>query len=134
MNWNYIKRNYFSFDGRLNRWPFFWKLWLYNIAASIAAWLLIKITGTKAAAYPISLLNSWVWLSFLTRRLHDLNRSGWFVLTPIALALLAISALIGGSVMLFMVAYLAFFGFYLYVLFCRGTVGPNDYGPDPLEK
>lgn len=133
MNWQYLKNDYLSFSGRLNRWPFFWKLWLYNVAASAVAWLIAKIAGQQYA-YPISLLGTWVWLSFLVRRLHDLNRSGWFALTPLALGCLAASALIGQSMFLFMIAYLALIAFYLCLLFRRGTDGPNDYGPDPLAK
>ena len=46
------------------------------------------------------------------RRLHDLDRTGWW--------LLLILTIIGGIVLL--------------AWFCmRGTVGPNRFGPDPLE-
>ena len=53
--------------------------------------------------------------AFMTsiRRLHDLNRSGYFILLgflPIVNFLLEI-----------------------YMLFFRGTVGANDYGEDPLN-
>ena len=53
--------------------------------------------------------------AFMTsiRRLHDLNRSGYFVLLcciPIVNFLLEV-----------------------YMLFFRGTVGANDYGEDPLN-
>lgn len=47
------------------------------------------------------------------RRLHDLNRPGWWCLgTFIPLVNLVLA---------------------VYVIFFKGTDGPNDYGPDPLE-
>jgi uncharacterized membrane protein YhaH (DUF805 family) len=46
------------------------------------------------------------------RRLHDLDRTGWW--------LLILFTIIGAILLL--------------VWFCmRGTVGPNRFGPDPLE-
>ena len=51
---------------------------------------------------------------FLTiRRLHDLNRSGWYYLV---LFVPLVNVL-----------------FSLYLFFAPGTVGPNQYGADPLE-
>jgi len=47
------------------------------------------------------------------RRLHDLDRSGWWIC-------LAFIPLIGAIILI--------------VWFCtRGTVGPNRFGPDPLS-
>jgi uncharacterized membrane protein YhaH (DUF805 family) len=49
----------------------------------------------------------------IVRRLHDLDRSGWW-------ALFAFVPLVN-------------FIFGLYLLFKRGTEGPNRYGADPLS-
>jgi uncharacterized membrane protein YhaH (DUF805 family) len=52
-------------------------------------------------------------IAIVVRRLHDGDRSGWWML-------LVFIPLIGAIVLL--------------VWFCtRGTVGPNRFGPDPLE-
>ena len=53
-------------------------------------------------------------LAVSIRRLHDLGRSGWYFL-------LILIPLIGTIILL--------------IWFCmRGTVGPNQYGPDPLQQ
>ena len=46
------------------------------------------------------------------RRFHDLDKSGWLVL----LCLIPVVNFFVG----------------LYMLFAKGTTGPNKYGPDPL--
>lgn len=51
-------------------------------------------------------------LSFMVRRCHDLNKSGWWA----ALAFVPTINVL----------------FTLYILFVKGTDGSNDYGPDPL--
>ena len=48
------------------------------------------------------------------RRWHDLGKSGWFMLTLI-------------------VPVISFFVI-IYMLVARGTVGPNQYGEDPLAQ
>jgi len=49
----------------------------------------------------------------IIRRLHDLNKSGWFCLIAL-------------------VPYINIL-FSIYVLFFKGTDGPNQYGEDPLQ-
>ncbi|MBQ8418643.1 MAG: DUF805 domain-containing protein, partial [Phascolarctobacterium sp.] len=51
--------------------------------------------------------------SFIVRRCHDLDRSGYWGL-------------------LVLIPVVNFF-FLLYLLFAKGTEGWNQYGPDPLE-
>ena len=63
------------------------------------------------------------------KRLHDLNRSGWWYF-------IALAAFLGAS---FGDAFVYVgFGLSLVALvgfgFIRGTVGPNQYGPDPLAS
>ncbi len=54
-------------------------------------------------------------LAVTIRRMHDQNMSGWMYL----IILIPIIGFV--------------FAIYLIVKFCmRGTVGPNQYGPDPL--
>lgn len=49
-------------------------------------------------------------LAVTVRRLHDVDKSGWFILLGL----------------------IPLVGFYLLYLYCQpGTVGPNRFGPDP---
>ena len=48
------------------------------------------------------------------RRLHDLDKSGWW--------------------MLLLFVPLVNILFYIYILFFKGTEGPNQYGEDPLQQ
>ena len=83
-------------------------------------------------------------LAVSVRRLHDINRTGWWVLMPVlpyglgfvlvmigAVSANAPLAMIGGG--LFLVG--AICGILLLVWYCLpGTKGPNDYGDDPLGQ
>jgi len=55
------------------------------------------------------------------RRFHDLGQSGWLVLLFIFLGVLPVVGII---------ADLANFVWFMF----RGTIGPNQYGPDPLDS
>jgi uncharacterized membrane protein YhaH (DUF805 family) len=46
------------------------------------------------------------------RRLHDIERTGWWVLISLTI--------IGGILLI------------IFFFFLRGTAGPNRFGPDPL--
>jgi uncharacterized membrane protein YhaH (DUF805 family) len=86
-------QNYVNFNGRAAR-SEFWYWFLFTVLVSIAAGL-----GDGVLAVSI-------------RRLHDLDRSGWWYL-------LIFIPLIGLIVLL--------------VWYCtRGTVGSNRFGPDPV--
>ena len=56
---------------------------------------------------------TWISIAVAVKRYHDRNKSGWWVL-------IVLVPVIGG------LWYLIECGF------LRGTVGPNNYGPDPL--
>jgi uncharacterized membrane protein YhaH (DUF805 family) len=76
-------------------------------------------------------------LAVAVRRLHDTNRSGWWLLAPLAgYVVMFIGAGVGGSVggILAMVGMIAVLGLGLTLIvfmFLEGTRGPNNYGPDP---
>jgi uncharacterized membrane protein YhaH (DUF805 family) len=73
--------------------------------------------------------------SLMIRRLHDLNRPAWWCILSIIQVVLNLFfkkpsfmlTLIGG------VLGLLNFVLGIYLLFFKGTDGPNQYGPDPLE-
>ena len=108
-------QNYVNFNGRAAR-SEFWYWFLFTVLVSIAAGLI------DAALFPASYVSHVSSLAGLAlflpglavsiRRLHDLDRSGWWYL-------LIFIPLIGLIVLL--------------IWYCtRGTVGPNRFGPDPL--
>jgi uncharacterized membrane protein YhaH (DUF805 family) len=160
MNWGHIL---FSFSGRINR----AKYWLTILVTIIIYLVLVEVPqmvtssagllGVLGLAYFV--LSLWIGIAAGAKRLHDLNRSGaWLLVFYFAPAILGIIFLvmawsaIGASIMagqmpnetellraggMFAVFGLIGFGFFLWWLIwfgcLRGTVGTNQYGPDPLE-
>jgi uncharacterized membrane protein YhaH (DUF805 family) len=141
----------FSFSGRLNRKPY-WLTTLAMIAVVIVAMILLFALAGGAAiltgdasglgigfflvAFIVYIPLLWVGLALGVKRLHDRNKSGWwlalFWLLPGVLQ--GIGEQIGTLGIVLMVASLAISIWGLVELgFLRGTVGPNQYGPDPLE-
>lgn len=74
--------------------------------------------------------------SMSVRRLHDLNLSGYFYLLYIILFFgnSLFSVIAKSFPMLSLIIFLLSIIFVIYLLFFKGTKGPNKYGPDPLEK
>jgi uncharacterized membrane protein YhaH (DUF805 family) len=106
--------NYVNFIGRAAR-SEFWYWALFAALASLAGELIDLALFTSSTFTPVqTLVNLALFLPGLAvsvRRLHDLDRTGWW--------LLLIFTVIGIIVLL--------------VWDCmRGTVGPNRFGPDPL--
>jgi uncharacterized membrane protein YhaH (DUF805 family) len=120
MEW-YLKvlRNYVGFSGRARRTEF-WMFTLFNVVASIITQLVDRILGWQdwsAFAGPVTtlyylavLLPS---LAVAVRRLHDTNRSGWWIL-------LVLVPLVGFIVLIVFYAQ-------------AGNVGTNKYGADPKD-
>lgn len=115
---NIVKNNYANFDGRARR-KEFWYFVLANIAISIIFSVLAGIFATFSStlATIIYIIYGIVALGLIipgiavgVRRLHDTNKSGWFLLL---------------SVVPFGNLYLL----YLYVL--EGDKYDNTYGADP---
>ncbi|SDJ02299.1 DUF805 domain-containing protein [Lutimaribacter saemankumensis] len=111
--------NYATFEGRAARSEFWWFtlfLFLGNAVFSILDRILF---GGVAHGQEISVLGALFSLAVLlptiavgVRRLHDLDRTGWWYL-------LVLIPLIGGLILLF---------FFIQ----KGTSGTNRFGPDPL--
>ncbi|WP_225029603.1 DUF805 domain-containing protein [Xinfangfangia pollutisoli] len=127
----HVYGNYLSFQGRARRSEYWWWV-LFNILAMVLI-AMIELTlglgrgmmmageGMMSASYsggPLSLI--WALINFLpglavgVRRLHDTDKSGWWLL-------IGLVPLVGAIVLL--------------VFFCsRGTAGPNRFGADPLAE
>jgi uncharacterized membrane protein YhaH (DUF805 family) len=136
-------RNYFSFQGRLNRKPY-WLMSLVLIGVAFAAFIviamlaaLLKLAWILAAPLLIALV--WGSMSIAARRLHDRNKSAWWLLLyqglPMVLSFLQGLMKLGGAGP---ASLLGAIGFCLsmWVLvdlgILRGTSGANRFGDDPL--
>ena len=107
-------RNYVTFSGRASR-SEYWYWVLFALLVAIAGSIIDHTIFPFASTGPIEGLTSLVlFLSGLAvsmRRLHDIDRTGWWWL--IAFTVIGIILLL--------------------VWACtRGTAGANRYGPDPL--
>jgi uncharacterized membrane protein YhaH (DUF805 family) len=157
-------KNYAKFSGRASRAEFWWFL-LFVMIVYFALLFLIGATagglgalGAGPTAFAsmglLGLLVLVFWLAMLipmiaaqARRLHDTNRSGWWLGAYYLLyagylgTLLAIAPQAtdgsqpsvegAGLVMVLGLAFLVY-SIVLLVFFClRGTPGPNNYGEDP---
>jgi uncharacterized membrane protein YhaH (DUF805 family) len=92
------------------------------------------------AGMPIFVVGIWFLAATTIKRLHDRNKSGWWIVAFfVAPALLGniVDRLDDESYVAFAFALVAFsfytFGF-IELLFLRGTSGPNRFGPDPLAQ
>ncbi len=166
---------WFSFSGRIGR-KTFWLGYVVPIfAASIVATMADMALGfapdPNSDAMPadamrmapisglVSLLSIWPMLAGSIKRLHDRNRSGWwiggFYLASGVIGLLSfvmtagiVASIYGsrgqadmhevaaGSAMALIAGGLVLLGYGLWLFietgFLRGTLGPNRFGPDPL--
>ena len=98
-----VLKNYAKFDGRARR-AEYWSFALFNLIASV-------IVGIIAGIVKIELLGNLYSLAVLlpsiavgVRRMHDVGKSGWYLLIPIYNLILAVT---------------------------EGDKGDNEYGPDP---
>jgi len=89
-----------------------------------------------AGGTPIFVLGMWFLAATTVKRLHDRNKSGWWIV-PFFIAPNLLSKLgdrLGDShpadLLMLGVAILSFWGF-VEMLCLRGTRGPNRFGPDP---
>lgn len=86
-------RKYVEFKGRAPRSEYWW-FWLFlvvlQVAAGVGLGILVAVLGlTKEVLNGLSLLFGLAitlpYIAVTTRRLHDVNRSGWWQLIPITI-------------------------------------------------
>jgi uncharacterized membrane protein YhaH (DUF805 family) len=143
-------KKYAVFSGRAPRAEYWW-YYLGTVIVSIPIGLFEKITGTSqvfSSMYQLALILPW--LGVTVRRLHDIDRSAWWLLAlvvPLGLVGIAVAAgtdnnitalaaaqLGSMAIVMIIVAVLSLIvaGITLLVfMVTRGTEGPNRYGPDP---
>jgi uncharacterized membrane protein YhaH (DUF805 family) len=146
MDFGYL---YTSFEGRINRKPY-WLATIVLVVVGIVVVLALMMTVASTGGFTSRLILAVVQLAFLypstalmVKRLHDRNRPGYFaafMLAPLLLNMItdlmgitgdplnqnALDYLLGG------ITFLVGIWFFIELGCLRGTVGPNQYGPDPL--
>ncbi len=104
-------KKYADFNGRARR-SEYWYFFLFNIIALMVAAGIDSLYGMPVL-YGIYALASFIpGLAVAIRRLHDTDKSGWFIL----IALIPLIGLI-----------------LIYFMCVDGTPGTNKYGPNPKE-
>jgi uncharacterized membrane protein YhaH (DUF805 family) len=110
-------QKYIGFSGRAAR-SEYWYWVLFLLLLQIVAWLIdmtlfgFNTTGVNPIGSILSLATLLPSVAVSVRRLHDIDRAGWWVL-------LSFIPVIGWIVV-------------IYWACLRGTVGANRFGPDPL--
>jgi uncharacterized membrane protein YhaH (DUF805 family) len=157
-------KRYAEFSGRSRRMEY-WMFQLFLLLVYVALMVLMMILGGGAlmsggdptavmAAGGAALIVGGLYMLFAlamfipslavsVRRLHDTNRSGWWILAPLSgyVIMLIGTVMAAGSPdnpgiggILAMIGMIAVIGLGLTLLvfmFLEGTRGPNKYGPDP---
>lgn len=115
-----IKSMFMRHDNRLNRQRFILRSFgLFILGTAIMGTLLsfaelVQSTLIQLLTMMISLVFMISSFMLIIRRLHDLNRPGWW----------CIGAMLPGINIVFAI----------YLVLFTGTNGPNQYGPDPLYE
>jgi len=118
----------FSFQGRLNRKPY----WTMVIATTVVFILVLLLALAALREYWLEFLPVtiaiilvlyipliWIGLALSAKRLHDRDKSAWWLLVFYALPTILSTAADRTEDVQFGCL--------------RGTIGPNRYGPDPLS-
>jgi uncharacterized membrane protein YhaH (DUF805 family) len=135
----------FSFQGRLNRKPY----WMTVIATMVIiivlllfALILIREHRFEFAGLTLALLVIlyipliWIGLAIGAKRLHDRDKSAWWLLVFYAAP--GILSTAGnrledvGFIILHVISFAISVWAFVELGCLRGTPGPNRYGPDPL--
>ena len=108
-------QNYVNFTGRASR-SEFWFWVLFAVLVSVAATLIDTVLFSDSEMSPVNTLAGVALLlpnlSVAVRRLHDIDRSGWWIL-------LGLIPIVGWIIII--------------IWNCtKGTAGPNRFGADPL--
>jgi uncharacterized membrane protein YhaH (DUF805 family) len=107
MNWWAV---FFGFSGRINR----AKYWLGVLAFYLSIFAALCVPGGLVGSGSILVLllpACWIHLAVAAKRLHDLDKSAWWLLAWLSLP--------GGQIILGIL---------------EGTTGANRYGADSLES
>jgi uncharacterized membrane protein YhaH (DUF805 family) len=103
--------NYVNFSARACR-SEYWYWALFVVLADIATWIIDMAIGVQVTTSLFGLATFLPSLAVAIRRLHDLDRTGWWIL-------LSLVPIVGWIILI--------------IWYCtRGTPGANRFGPDRL--
>jgi len=134
---------FFGFGGRINRAKYWFTLVIWILIWIIAVEKFVKIIVDYAVLFIIVLAFVTLgWVSAFAigvKRLHDRNRSGWWIVL-----FYVVPAVLGGAgkgtdgdlaqgILGLATLVLSIWGL-VELGFLRGTRGPNRFGPDPLQR
>lgn len=138
-----------SFDGRINRKPYWMGVLVLFGAAIVISLVFAFLLGAVQSqmlmigSFLIQLALLYPSAALMAKRLHDRNRPTWwvaFMLVPIVLQGLAGALGLTNPLnpttldhLLNLVVFVIAIWFFIELGILRGTSGPNEYGPDPLE-
>lgn len=111
-----VYSKYATFSGRATRSEFWWFILFYNLVC--IAFVPLGL-ATQSDSIGLGLIGIFVVISFIptialwVRRLHDISKSGWWILV-------AFAPYIGGFVLL--------------IFSLLPSDGENEYGPDPFAE
>jgi uncharacterized membrane protein YhaH (DUF805 family) len=140
-----IIRMLFNFSGRINRRAFWVSMGALFIVQTFLPLLIVFLD--RVTGYMIVNVLYWFFLfaicAICAKRLHDRNRSNWWIIV------VSMPWIIGSPIFILPIIFRwgnaglyvyytisALVGVWLIIdLGClRGTIGPNRYGPDPLDN
>ena len=105
-----VRDNYANFDGRARRQEY-WMFVLFNMIFTYGGLFLLGfLSAAVDSPYIIFIVYIYIFSMIIpsiavgVRRMHDVGKSGWYILIPIYSFILAVT---------------------------EGERGPNQYGPDP---
>ena len=144
LDWAFLPlQRYFTFYGRSGRAEYWW-FTLMQLGFSLITTIIDDLLDLGKAGAPISsnmLLALALFIPSLAvavRRLHDMNRSGWAILTYAGMYLavtiggLIMSMIFGGfGLVLMVLGIIGVTGGYIFLMASEGNRGDNNYGPSP---
>lgn len=143
-----MTNKYFCFQGRARRKEYFGFLFCANIIANIIGFN-AKSLGLEPESIKVLYILIFIlpYSAVLVRRLHDVNFSGWWVLTPLFLGIIAAAgaiadyagnsnfldtkALVYDLANLLVIPWFISLGVIFIVSFCESNKKPNKYGEVP---
>ncbi len=151
--------NFIGFDGRLNRQAWWLSVIALIVVAVVLSWIIGLVMGTggmltleqamdpaylQRAAWQgliVSVITAYPYIAISVKRRHDRNNKGYDAIGLIVVGILynLLQALgiitMGNTVGMIVGLVFAVYAIYMLVQlgFLKGTAGPNDYGPDPLQ-
>lgn len=125
----FSKEYLFSTTGRRGRWEYLKVAFFWGLISGFIGGFIVGFTRAKNPYYIYAIIGLIFFYPFLCntiKRMHDLNHS-----SEAALIICVLTSIIGLSqAPEFLIVINLCIGCYL--LFWKGTVGPNEYGDDPI--